>query len=79
MENLLPTNNQFFTGAIWIAVIGSVSASLYYVAQELYDLFIRSFVISVSIDNKNEAFKWITRWVRNINPIFKEFLLGWRR
>jgi hypothetical protein len=63
MENLIPTNNQFFTGALWIAIVGSLATSLYYIFKELYDLLIRTFVISVSIDNKHEAFKWITRWV----------------
>jgi chaperone BCS1 len=70
MYNALPKDNQFFVGAIWIAVIGGLTTFLYYLVQNIYEFCTRYVIIKVSLDNKTEVFEWILRWLSVNKSVF---------
>lgn len=63
-------SDKFFTGTVWLAILGGISGLIYYLLKEFADLVTRYFLTSVTLDNNNEAFQWIVRWIADKKGIF---------
>jgi chaperone BCS1 len=55
--------NQYAMTMLFYVAFGAITGAIYYIAIQLYDLFIRTFLISVTIDNNGELFDWVVRWL----------------
>jgi chaperone BCS1 len=56
-------NNQYFLTTFYLLVIGGISGSLYLLLKQAVDIFLRTFIITVTLDNKSDAFDWLVRWL----------------
>jgi mitochondrial chaperone BCS1 len=56
-------SNQFATGLASTAILGGVMYQLKSVPKVLWDAFVYSTTIQMSVNNKDDSFTWIDRWL----------------
>src|SRR5690606_41382683 len=47
--------NDFFLGALGVAIIGGITTSAYYILNRLWNYLINKFIVSITINNNEEA------------------------
>src|SRR5690606_20435490 len=55
--------NDFFLGALGVAIIGGITTSAYYILNRLWNYLINKFIVSITINNNEEAFEWIVNYL----------------
>ena len=56
-------DNQFLAAGMWVGALGGVGSVLYVMGSHVADMGSRAVVSTLTIRNKDDAFKWVTAWV----------------
>ncbi len=57
------TDNEVFTGGIFLVVTGFLAAYLHWGAQLLWEQVQRLFIVSLEVRKEDEGFQWIMQWL----------------